>query len=106
MKLTVNEKQYWVEWFYQPSVTAKTTVKRTKNKRVEMNIEVYSVVTHCYIYNGQELIAQESAVLNPADQFVKETGRILSLERALFIGPWSADETDEFINQYKSRKKR
>lgn len=94
MKFTVNDKTYFVKWEYQEGLNK--TIKQTK-------------VTVCKIYDNSSSynnpLLEETCVCNPSDNFCKNTGRKISLARALnklfpnnttFKGSPKADGTDEY----------
>lgn len=72
MRFTVNDKTYFVKWEYQEGLNK--TIKQTK-------------VTVCKIYDNSSSynnpLIEETCVCNPSDNFCKNTGRKISLARAL-----------------------
>lgn len=72
MKFTVNDKTYFVKWEYSP--------EPTKNG-------YFSTGTFCKIYDNttsfSEPLVESSCICNPNERFCKNTGRKISLDRAL-----------------------
>jgi len=65
MKIKYEDNEYFIGWNHGMSTLHKTRA------------------TTCYIKNGDRLVVEASSVCAPEDNFSKETGRKLSLTRAL-----------------------
>lgn len=72
MKFTVNDKTYFVKWEYG--------LEPNKNG-------YFSTGTFCKIYDNttsfSEPLVESSCICNPNERFCKNTGRKISLDRAL-----------------------
>lgn len=83
MKITVNNKEYRVRFEYHWPVQ-------------KQNGEVFNIGTTCHINDD----VQGDAFCNPNDDFCKETGRKLSLARALKALGLSKDERRIFWAEF------
>jgi len=81
MKLTVNNKTFWVRWQYDDAV------------KIRLKDEYPVKVTTCIIETeGFEIVSVGNAHTGKNERFIKDTGRKISLARALQV-LWPSRET-------------
>lgn len=99
MKFTVDNKTYFVKWEYE-------------HQEPHINKSLDKVLTHCYIYDNNssynEPLVEGYAVKDGKDKFCKNTGRKISLDRALnklFIKEDRAIAWQEYFKESPKRLK-
>lgn len=105
MKITYRDKSYWIVWKHDLPIREHTVISTRSTKKVDAK----PGKTTCFIYDdtkqGEPFIIAESSVgCDSRDNYNKETGRQLSLIRAMEFADLDKNMRRDFWNQYNNSK--
>lgn len=92
-------KNYVIKWRYGQEIIVTPTINPIRRRVVMRNNRTY-----CAIFKNDALIVEDYALCSLVDTFCKETGRKLSLARAMRSADIPKEERTEIWEQYRNSK--